>query len=668
MEKQELLKIMDDVLLDKLFGFCYARTKDGYEAQELCSDIVFALVKAAKTKGEIADIYPFIWRIARNVYADFSKNRKKNTDLFYQGNPTDVFSSFLIEENTDDSEELLQWIYYRISFLTKAYREVMILYYLDGLSTAEIAGRQNISETAVRQRLFSARKKIKNEVEKMSDINKKPIALDTIDFVLFGDGNPLWGEPQTVCTRQFSKQIVWLCRKRALSALEIAEKLNVPTVYVEEELDILVKGKNGEYGLLRRLDNGKYTINFILLDKEEMKNACEIYKNYIPEICNTVSEFIERHKQEYLSFPYLNKKADFNLVLWQQIIVLANFFSNHVTGLLNQKHFADVPPIIRPYSVYGYLDNGIHYGIGLNGIKAENICGFSEIRAETIGIVGIDLKEHFACGHNIANDVQLQLALRAISGLNINTLSSAEKEHVAKAIESGYLYREDDMLYTKILVSDMKDRHRLFDISRSLSEDALEAEAEEAARKLADLIRSIVPEHLLSEWMFVNDIARLPMVYSVAESLIEKGILIPPEDGIGAEGCWLSVRPAKAEENKKRVLIVDDAPFMRHFLTEQLSNEFHILTAEDGEEGVEIFKNEHPDTVLLDINMPKLKGVDALKQMLEIDKNARIIMLSAVDKKEVIDDCKASGALDYIVKPFNMDMIWQSLYAALNEE
>ena len=60
--------------------------------------------------------------------------------------------------------ELLDAVYRQIAFLTKAYREVMILFYLDGLSTAEIAVRQNISETAVRQRLFSARASLNRQI------------------------------------------------------------------------------------------------------------------------------------------------------------------------------------------------------------------------------------------------------------------------------------------------------------------------------------------------------------------------------------------------------------------------------------------------------------------------------------------------------------------------
>ena len=77
MKKQELLNYLDEKLLDKLYGFCYARTNDSYEAEELCSDIIFALVKASNTDGEIESIYSFIWRIARNVYAAYSEKRRK---------------------------------------------------------------------------------------------------------------------------------------------------------------------------------------------------------------------------------------------------------------------------------------------------------------------------------------------------------------------------------------------------------------------------------------------------------------------------------------------------------------------------------------------------------------------------------------------------------------
>lgn len=539
MRKQELLKQFDEDLLDKLFGFCYARTNDSYEAQELCSDIIFALVKAAHTDGEITNLYSFIWRVARNVYADFSNNRRKYADTHYDGDADEIFQFIADEVQLDDSTALLNAVYRRIAFLTKAYREVMIMYYLDGMSTAEIAKQQNTSEGAVRQRLFSARQKIKCEVEEMADTYHRPLALEKIDYVIWGTGNPNEGDPRMVCSRMFSKHIVWLCHKKPMSASEIAEKLNVPTVYVEEELEILRKGENGTYGLLRRMENGKYAINFILLDQETIEKANTLYTEQLPKICEMISKYIDKHKDEYLSFPYLNKTVDLNLILWQQIFVISDAFSDQVERILAADYFSQYGKIDRPFSVFGYVDNGKQYGGGWDGIYAENVCGYSKVRLDNIYITRI--KPHFHCGLNVSIDSQIQLAIRAIDGLHISTLSESEKEHAAKAIECGYLYRDGDMLYTKILVCSEKDSDRLFEISQGLYEGFFEEDAKIVAEKIASLIQKVVPDYLLGEWRFANRLANMPVLDAVVEVLIEKGILIPPENGIGAEGCWMSV-------------------------------------------------------------------------------------------------------------------------------
>lgn len=119
---------------------------------------------------------------------------------------------------------------------------------------------------------------------------------------------------------------------------------------------------------------------------------------------------------------------------------------------------------------------------------------------------------------------------------------------------------------------------------------------------------------------------------------------------------------------KKKILVVDDAKFIREFLVKQLSNDYEVITAGDGKEGVKMFTKCCPDAVILDINMPKMHGVDALKQMIEKNPDARIIMLSAEDSLEVIDDCLNFGAKDYIVKPFGMDSLYQSLHVALYDQ
>lgn len=542
MKKKDLLKIIDNDLLDKLFGFCYVRTRDSTEAEELCSDITYALVKAANTQGEIENPYPFIWRVARNVYADFSDKKRLKSDRQYEGDPEDVLP-FIADRDVEspfyeveeEDRELLAGVYRRIAFLTSSYREVMIMYYLDGLSTSEIAFLKGTTEGNIRQRLFSARKKLRNEVETMT-ANNKPVAFDKINYCIIGTGNPLLGDPRNGFERQFSKQVVRLCRKKPSTAKEIAEELNVPTMYVEEELEILTRGADGKYGLLRRLDSGKYGVNFVLLDREQINQAEAVYIDQIPEISRVIIDFIERNRDEYLAFPYLNKKKDLNLILWQQIMSIAWAFEDNVHRILREKYFGEEKTPQRPFTVYGHEDNEVYYGCGCDGIEARNICGYKGVFFSNIYIKRI--RKHFSCGHDIGNDIPLQLALLAINGLDITEMSEYDKEQAAKAVECGYLYSEGNMVYTKILISDSKDNDHFFDISRRLEKGYFEEKAEEAAEKIAKLTKKVLPSYLMDEWDKVNSLAGIPLLDLVAEELINKGIITAPKDGIGAEGCW----------------------------------------------------------------------------------------------------------------------------------
>ncbi len=104
----------------------------------------------------------------------------------------------------------------------------------------------------------------------------------------------------------------------------------------------------------------------------------------------------------------------------------------------------------------------------------------------------------------------------------------------------------------------------------------------------------------------------------------------------------------------KRVLIVDDALIMRKRIKDiaeeagwQVAGE-----AKDGEEAVALYKQERPDLVTLDIVMPKMDGVSALKLLIADDPTARVVMVSAVDQKEKLNECIRTGAIDFIVKPF----------------
>ena len=105
----------------------------------------------------------------------------------------------------------------------------------------------------------------------------------------------------------------------------------------------------------------------------------------------------------------------------------------------------------------------------------------------------------------------------------------------------------------------------------------------------------------------------------------------------------------------KRVLIADDALIMRRRIKEIAEEVGWVVVGEaaNGEEAITLFSQERPDLVTLDIVMPKMDGVTALKSLMSVDPAARVVMISAIDQKAKLNECIESGAIDFIVKPFD---------------
>lgn len=113
----------------------------------------------------------------------------------------------------------------------------------------------------------------------------------------------------------------------------------------------------------------------------------------------------------------------------------------------------------------------------------------------------------------------------------------------------------------------------------------------------------------------------------------------------------------------KTVLIVDDAVFMRMKLKDILEkNGYSVLgEAKNGLEAVEKYKTEKPDLVTMDITMPEMDGVEALKEIKAFDANAKVLMCSAMGQQSMVMEAIREGALDFIVKPFDADRVIKAL-------
>jgi len=113
----------------------------------------------------------------------------------------------------------------------------------------------------------------------------------------------------------------------------------------------------------------------------------------------------------------------------------------------------------------------------------------------------------------------------------------------------------------------------------------------------------------------------------------------------------------------KRVMVVDDAMFMRASLKMMLEkNGYEIAAeAENGAIAVQKYKEIKPDLVTMDITMPEMDGLQALKLIKQFDANAKVVVVSAMGQEPVVKDAILSGAKSFIVKPFKEDFVLKTL-------
>ena len=121
--------------------------------------------------------------------------------------------------------------------------------------------------------------------------------------------------------------------------------------------------------------------------------------------------------------------------------------------------------------------------------------------------------------------------------------------------------------------------------------------------------------------------------------------------------------------NAYKVLLVDDSMFVRKQLNQILTSEgFEVVgQADDGVQGLELFKELHPnvDLVTMDITMPNMDGITCLEKIIAFDKDAKVIMISALGKEDLVKKSLMAGAKNYIVKPLDRKKVLERIAGVL---
>lgn len=119
-----------------------------------------------------------------------------------------------------------------------------------------------------------------------------------------------------------------------------------------------------------------------------------------------------------------------------------------------------------------------------------------------------------------------------------------------------------------------------------------------------------------------------------------------------------------------KILIVDDSIIMRKNLEFILKNSNHQIVgqATNGKQAVELYKECKPDLVTMDISMPFMSGTDAVSEIISIDPSAKIIMISAINQKQLVFEAIKKGAKHYIVKPIDAENVIKTIDSVLKNK
>lgn len=239
---------------ERVYAYAVKRTYTQSEAEDLSQEILCTAVRELHKLRDSKKFEGWLWGIANNVTNTHRRRMAKERTFYCY----DALDEIDIPEESDDEENeaIYDELRTKIAMLSSIYREIIVLYYYDRLSTKEIARRLSVPEGTVTWRLHEARRKLKKECHTMetSALYPKRIALD-----IYGSGNFTDTFPSELIGDALSQNILYYCYEKPRSTEELIKLCGVPAYYIEERLDNLLKRE-----AVIEAVHGKYMTDFII--------------------------------------------------------------------------------------------------------------------------------------------------------------------------------------------------------------------------------------------------------------------------------------------------------------------------------------------------------------------------------------------------------------------
>ncbi len=407
--------------IEKVYGYAVNNTFTREEADELSQEILFTAVREFSKLQNTNSFEPWLWGIAKNVTRSYRRNKGKERAMY----SFDVLDNLIYEEN-EENNEINGFLRKKIAMLSAIYRDIIILYYYDNLSTKQISKQLGIAEGTITWRLSEARKKLKKECNNMNETALRP---KKMHIGIYGNGDyngtskPF---PSVFIRDALSQNILYYCYDAAKTVEKLAKLCGVPAFYIEDRIENLLNRE-----AIIEQAKGKYRTDFIIwTDKYGVfceENAEKALMPIIDKLIDAIDKIaLEMNKVDF----YKAEKAANDL--WYLYGVRAfDFISRKYCKL-------QYPPIKTKYDgnawcYIGNMETGKHRRIGIGVEYSANLGGRGSFNHTTYNSISGMAWKHMMFSNYI--DVCVDIIYNG---------KTDDIDSLANAIKDGYIIKKGD--------------------------------------------------------------------------------------------------------------------------------------------------------------------------------------------------------------------------------
>lgn len=510
MNKDKATELLNENLKN-IFAFSISRLYDKQDAEDLTNDIVVEVLSSVHRLENDDAFYGFMWKIAENTFKSFVRKKSRESAGSLNefrgvnwGTPEDYFME------TEDMMTLRR----ELSILSKQYREVTVMHYIQNKSVSEISKELKISEEMVKYYLFKTRKILKEGVNVQRSLGEKSYNPGTfgVDFWGGGDNSFVW---QTF-ERRLPGNIVLAAYRKPLRMEELSLELGVSAPYLEDELEILL-GHN----FIKQTGN-KYQTDFIIFE-EAYENeilqkvpSAEICKNTVRYIYETVDELLPEIKELDTGIEF-----DENQLRWFTVnFALINALN--IYDRKTQERFGGYPRLnSKAYGVVFGHDNNYDYGY-FNGIYG------TANKDKTARYDGVNYKVIEKCQkwHPINRD-RVRVVLDAILRKKLVT---QDEEFVAQLVSENVVLVNEGMLKANFPVLTYEDENLLLEKLKAVISEIQNC-MEKVCNQSSQILKKHTPEHLTDKCEYLCFMRhQADVIGIIAEELVKIGYLKIPDE------------------------------------------------------------------------------------------------------------------------------------------